>query len=182
MFRSFNIVAVLAIAAVLITFNHAENCTEGEKECLTSRLLEGGETAVIALTSDPEPQQFCQRFQRTSISQHGNEATYNVTFREAASRDTPIVVNATLEVEGNKTLSVAYGNETEKDIQNILYIEPGNCFVGQSNRTGQILYLFKFVPGKQDDCSCIKKFKELSGGKVTVLRDQRICKDMSAQP
>uniref|UniRef100_A0A023G580 Putative secreted protein n=1 Tax=Amblyomma triste TaxID=251400 RepID=A0A023G580_AMBTT len=175
-------VAVVTVTALLIPTNHAEYCPEGQETCLTEPLLRNASVVTIVMTNDPQPEQLCQRFQRTSISEDNNVATYDVTFRNASCDGTPIDANATLEVEGNTTLRVTYDNESESDLQSILYVVPGNCFVGQSNRTGQTLYMFKFIPGQPDDCSCIQKFKELSGGKVTILRDQRICKDIPAEP
>ncbi|KAK8762760.1 hypothetical protein V5799_025973 [Amblyomma americanum] len=82
------LVAVLSSMTVVPPVN-AQDCRQSSQDCDAKQVLSNFPVFNVYVTSDPEPTKYCERYERTSLSDDGTTAEYDIVYRDANGDDTP---------------------------------------------------------------------------------------------
>ncbi|XP_077523784.1 uncharacterized protein LOC144134840 [Amblyomma americanum] len=177
------LVAVLASMTVVPPVN-AQDCRQSSQDCNAKQVLSNFPVFNVYVTSDPEPKKYCERYDRTSLSDDGTTAEYDVVYRDANGDDTPISDTSTFDVTNNTVIYVTYGNDRSTVYRFTLdYVNKDQCFVGHCNCTETQYYLFDSPDSDIFQYhECLKKIDNYSGGNITFLRDLQKCQKIPPKP
>ncbi|XP_077536939.1 uncharacterized protein LOC144149260 isoform X2 [Haemaphysalis longicornis] len=108
-FNGLLIVTVTAVAAAIGTCR-AQDCQQTPDDCDAAQVLRDYGHINLQVTSSPNPETICDHYTRTFLSEDGNTAEYNYTYRLNGDDDTPIYDNVTITVSNNTVLRITFGN------------------------------------------------------------------------
>ncbi|XP_077536938.1 uncharacterized protein LOC144149260 isoform X1 [Haemaphysalis longicornis] len=176
-FNGLLIVTVTAVAAAIGTCR-AQDCQQTPDDCDAAQVLRDYGHINLQVTSSPNPETICDHYTRTFLSEDGNTAEYNYTYRLNGDDDTPIYDNVTITVSNNTVLRITFGNDPATVIQNnLLFINAAFCNVVRTNASDDKPYLLFDNPDSPLDeyYKCLNKIRAYANDNITFVRNMFKC-------
>ncbi|KAK8771892.1 hypothetical protein V5799_024865, partial [Amblyomma americanum] len=138
------------------------------------------------VTSDPQPATNCERYERTSLSDDGTTAEYDLAYTNAGDT-TAMNDTSTFKAANNTVMYITFGNNSSPVYELTLdYVNGDQCFVGHCNCTETPEIYYYLIDNPDSDIleynKCFNKIDGYSGGNITFLRDIQRCQNVPPKP
>uniref|UniRef100_A0A023G5A6 Putative secreted protein n=1 Tax=Amblyomma triste TaxID=251400 RepID=A0A023G5A6_AMBTT len=183
------IISVVALASMMtVPCIRGQDCQQSPKDCSATKILSDFPLLYDQATSISNNPTYCERYERTSLSEDGTIANYDASYIYYSGDGTLITDKCTYVAVSNTLIDM-----TCKNFSDIVYpftldfVSETNCFVGHTylDENTKIQYYYLFINPYSDDESyepCFSWLNGYSSGNVYSIHDEEKCKSVPRKP